>query len=236
MFEGARVVVVVPAFDEGPRLGRVLSTLPELVDHAIVVDDASRDDTSDVARRFAPRVELLRHAENRGVGAAIVTGYRRALELTRAPRDAIAVMAGDGQMHPDDLEALVRPVARDACDYAKGNRFAWPGGARMIPPARRLGISALARLTSLAIGQPVADAQSGYTVIARAALAELDLDAVYPRFGYPNDLLGRLARRRIQEIPVRPIYAGEPSKLRLWHVPRIMALVARAGARARLGR
>lgn len=237
MLEGARVVVVVPAYEEGPRVGRVLSTLPAFVDAAIVVDDASRDDTSDVARGFAPeRVEVIRHAENRGVGAAIVTGYRRALERTAAPRDAIAVMAGDGQMHPDDLEALVVPVARGACDYAKGDRFSWPDGARMIPRARRVGIRVLSALTSAAVGRRVRDAQSGYTVIARATLASLDLDAVTPRFGYPNDLLGRLARARVLEVPVRPVYADEQSKLRLWHLPKIMALVGRAAIRARLGR
>lgn len=236
MLEGARIVVVVPAFDEEPRLATVLSTLPAFVDSAVVVDDASRDETSAVALRFAPRVELMRHERNSGVGAAITTGYRRALELTSAPCDVVAVMAGDAQMHPGDLAALVLPVARGVCDYAKGNRFAWPAGTSSIPLGRRIGIRVLSALTSVAIGRRIYDAQSGYTAFARRTLAGIDLGSVYGGFGYPNDLLGRLAHARILEVPVRPMYGNEKSKLRPWHVPRIMLLIGRAAVRSRLGR
>lgn len=236
MLEGARIVVVVPAFEEAPRLGGVLSTLPAFVDQAIVVDDASRDETSAVARRFAPRAELLRHERNLGVGAAIATGYRRALDLTSSPGDVIAVMAGDAQMHPGDLAALIVPVARGACDYAKGNRFAWPSSVGSIPLGRRTGIRVLSVLTSVAIGRRIYDAQSGYTAIARRTLVGIDLGSLYPGFGYPNDLLGRLAHARILEVPVRPVYGSEKSKLRPWHVPRILRLIGRAAVRARLGR
>ena len=105
------MVVVVPAFQEEARIGQVLRTLPAWVDHVVVVDDASRDGTSEAARAVGdPRVEVVVHEKNRGVGAAIVTGYRRALTLPGAA--VFAVMAGDGQMHPDDLAAVVGPVAR----------------------------------------------------------------------------------------------------------------------------
>src|SRR5579864_9298443 len=111
MWMGSRVVVVVPAWDEAPRIGRVLSGIPPWVDAIVVVDDASRDGTTDAARAVLDgRVEVVRHGENRGVGAAIATGYARALALAPAPRDVFVVMAGDGQMDPRDLPLLVTPV------------------------------------------------------------------------------------------------------------------------------
>lgn len=238
MLEGARVVVVVPAYEEEPRLARVLETMPAFVDAVCVVDDASRDATAEVARRFAPRVELVRHVKNRGVGAAIATGYGWALSRTSAPRDAACVMAGDGQMHPDDLASVALPVVRGACDYGKGDRLGPPHRARGMPFARRAGGAVLSRLTSLAIGQRVRDSQCGFTAIARSALSQLDLSGLYPRFGYPNDLLGQLAARRLRiaEVPVRPVYAGEKSELRAYHAPPIVGLVVRAAIRVRLPR
>jgi glycosyltransferase involved in cell wall biosynthesis len=233
MFEGARVVVVVPAFEEAPRIGRVIESMPAFVDEIFVVDDASTDATADVVLRT--RARLIRHERNRGVGAAVVTGYRAGLEATRAPNDAIAVMAGDGQMHPDDLEAVVRPVVRGSCDYAKGNRFATPYRACGMPLGRKIGGALFSRMTSLAIDRHIEDSQCGFTAIARSALGLLDLDGVYPRFGYPNDLLGQIASRglRIREVPVRPVYDGEESKLRVWHLAPIALLIARAALRVR---
>ena len=102
-----------------------------------------------------------------------------------------------------------------------------------MPRARRLGGEVFSRLTSIAIGRRIHDSQCGYTAIARAACARLDLDELWPRYGYPNDLLGHLAARemRIIEVPVRPVYAGERSGLRAWHLGRIAHLVARTWLR-----
>src|SRR4051812_42658085 len=122
MIGSARVVVVVPAYREAPRIARVLRTMPTAVDEIIVVDDASDDGTADAARAVGdPRVVVVIHRKNQGVGAAIVTGYKEALTRTQAPCDAFVVMAGDGQMDPDDLPALVLPVARGEAGYVKGD-------------------------------------------------------------------------------------------------------------------
>jgi len=228
------IVVVVPAYEEEERIGRVISGLPSSVGAVIVVDDASRDRTSEVARLSGDsRVEVIRHAENRGVGAAIVTGYRRALERTSNDTDAFVVMAGDGQMDPRDLPALVAPITSGEAGYVKGERFSAPDVRTVMPVFRRLGGEVLSRLTSRAIGVPITDSQCGYTALSRRACSQLDLDGLYPRYGYPNDLLGQLAARGIpiREVPVRPIYAGEESKLRAWHVPTITRLIARAWLR-----
>jgi glycosyltransferase involved in cell wall biosynthesis len=237
MWLGSRVVAVVPAWEEAPRVGRVVRGMPAWVDAVVVVDDASADGTGEAALAVGDaRVEVVRHAINRGVGAAIVTGYRRAVERTEGARDVFVVMAGDGQMDPRDLPAVVDPVARGEADYVKGDRFRSPGTRRAMPLGRRLGGAAFSWMTSRAIGHPVSDSQCGYTAIARDAVTRLDLDALWPRYGYPNDLLSQLALRglRIAEVPVRAVYADEVSRLRPRHVPVVAGLVARAWVRRRL--
>ncbi|MGO9708513.1 MAG: glycosyltransferase family 2 protein [Polyangiaceae bacterium] len=237
MLGGATVVVIVPAFNEEERVARVVATMPPEVDEILVVDDASRDATAKRAEESGdPRVTVLTHGTNRGVGAAIATGYREALARGGGARDAFVVMAGDGQMDPRDLPALTSPVTRGEADYVKGNRFSHDD-ANVMPPARRLGGVLFSALTSVAIGQPIHDSQCGYTALARAACARLDLDDLWPRYGYPNDLLGQLAVRhmRIREVTVRPVYAGEKSGLRVWHLGRIAQLVGRAWLRRTIG-
>jgi glycosyltransferase involved in cell wall biosynthesis len=234
MWTAARVVVVVPACDEAPRIGRVLRGMPPWVDAIVVVDDASTDGTGQAAQAVGdPRVEVVRHDRNRGVGAAIVTGYRHASRRSGGPRDAFVVMAGDGQMHPDDLPAVVDPVARGEADYVKGDRFHGPGAAASMPLARRLGGRVFSWATSKAIGMAISDSQCGYTALARAACERLDLDALWPRFGYPNDLLSQLTLRglRVAEVPVRAVYGDEISRLKPRHLPVISGLVARAWLR-----
>jgi glycosyltransferase involved in cell wall biosynthesis len=233
MRAGSRVVVLIPARNERERIARVIETLPGWIDRVIVIDDASVDGTAERARAVAdPRVEVTVHARNRGVGAAIVTGYRAALAERGDRDDAFVVMAGDAQMDPADLARVVGPIVRSEAGYVKGNRFASAEAWRTMPLARRLGGEVLSRLTTCAIAVPITDSQCGYTAIARWACAAIDLDAVFPRYGYPNDLLAKLARKRIpiREVTVRPVYAGEASGLRVWHVARIVAIVARAWA------
>ena len=242
MWLGARIAVVVPAWNEAPRIARVLRGLPAYVDAVAVVDDASTDGTAAAARAVGDgRVEILRHAENRGVGAAIATGYRWAAAQEGSDRDAIVVMAGDGQMDPADLPTLITPIARGEADYVKGNRFRSAGVVRAMPPARLLAGLVLSWATSRAVGVRVHHSQCGYTALARGACGALDLDALWPRYGYPNDLLSQLALRRLRiaEVPVRAVYADEVSRLKPRDVPVVAALVARAWRRrlraARMG-
>jgi len=234
MLGDASVIVVVPAFEEAPRIARVIRGVPAEVDRVIVVDDASRDRTGDEARAASDgRVTVVRHAMNRGVGAAIARGYREALAAPGGPNDAFVVMAGDAQMDPADLARVAAPIARGEAGYVKGDRFGAPDVARVMPRARLVGGKALSWLTSRAIGVRVRDSQCGYTAIARWACARLDLDGLWPRYGYPNDLLSQLALRKIPiaEVPVRPVYADEVSRLRAWHLAGITRVIARAWVR-----
>ncbi len=225
MLADARIAVIVPAYREERLIARTLARTPGYVDRIYVVDDASPDDTFAAARRSADaRAHVIRHPHNRGVGAAIVTGYRAALA---DDCDILAVMAGDDQMHPDDLEPLVRAVLAGA-DYAKGNRFIHPD-AREMPLLRRLGGGFLSAVTRHASGLAIDDSQCGFTALSARAARVVPLDDLWPRYGYPNDLLLLLAAARLEvvEVPVRPVYADEHSGLRAWHVARILGVIAR---------
>jgi glycosyltransferase involved in cell wall biosynthesis len=230
VLEGKRVGVVVPAHDEEHRIGETLASLPELVDRVYVVDDASKDATAERAREVGDaRVEVIRHDRNGGVGAAIVTGYRRALA---EDVDVVCVMAADGQMDPDDLATLAGAVARGEVDYAKANRLVTGQAWKLMPRSRYLGNAVLSLLTKIASGYwHVADSQSGYTAIGREMLAQLDLDRLYRRYGFPNDMLVSLNvwNARVRDFPSRPIYCvGERSGIRLTRVvPAISWLLLR---------
>jgi glycosyltransferase involved in cell wall biosynthesis len=217
VLEGKRVAVVVPAHNEETLIAETIRTIPDFVDHVFVVDDHSSDGTVVAVRALAnPRVEVLEHDRNMGVGAAILTGYRRAL----AERiDVTAVMAADAQMDPGDLEKLAAPVARGEVDYAKANRLFTGQAWEVIPRYRYLGNAVLSLLTKVASGYwHVADSQSGYTAISLEYLELLDLDRIYPRYGFPNDMLVHLNvwNARVRDYPSRPIYGvGERSGIRL---------------------
>jgi glycosyltransferase involved in cell wall biosynthesis len=227
VLDGKTVAVVVPAYDEERLVGATVAAIPAFVDRIVVVDDGSRDATPERARAGDPRVEVISHERNRGVGAAIVTGYKRAIELRM---DVTAVMAADGQMAPDDLGQLCRPVAAGEVDYAKANRLTTGQAWELIPHTRYLGNAVLSFLTKIASGYwHVADSQSGYTAVGLETLELLDLDRLYPRYGFPNDMLVHLNvwNRRVRDFPSRPIYGvGERSGIRLRSVvPRISWLL-----------
>ncbi len=239
MLSGSRVVVVVPAFREEAHVAGVVATMPAFVDAIVLVDDGSPDRTSERALAVGDaRLHVERHERRRGVGASLTTGYRRALTLTDRPTDALCVMAGDGQMDPQELEAVTHPIVTGAADYVKGDRFGDPTVQNAMGLPRWIGGQVFTRLTSAAIDQTISDSQCGFTGLARGAALKLDLAGLWPSFGYPNDLLGQLAARglRIAEVPVRPVYGGETSKLRLRHLPPIFWLIGRAAVRRRLRR
>jgi glycosyltransferase involved in cell wall biosynthesis len=222
LVEGKVIAVVIPAHDEEALLSTTLSGIPEIVDRIVVVDDASKDGTVDRAREAAardPRIEVVERERNEGVGAAVVTGYRRALA---DGADVAVVMNADNQMDPDELAHLVLPVARGEVDYAKANRLFTGQAWKLIPHSRYLGNAVLSLWTKIASGYwHVADAQSGYTAIGRAVLEQLDLENLYPSYGFPNDMLVHLNvwNAKVRDVPSRPIYGvGEQSGMKLRRV------------------
>ncbi len=236
MFHEHRVSVVIPAHNEELLIERVVDGLPPYVDHVIVVDDASDDKTADklaaLKAQHGERLTVIRHAENLGVGGAIVTGYEAALKIS-AEKHLVAVMAGDAQMDPGDLPKLLAPCALGEVDYAKGNRLSTGEAWKLIPRTRYLGNAVLSLLTKIASGYwHVADSQTGYTVITAEALAVLQLRRLYPRYGFPNHLLVELNNHdfKVRDVPIKPVYnVGEVSGIRLYKViPTISWLLFRS--------
>jgi len=231
MVEGKRVAVVIPAYNEATLVAVTVAGIPEYVDRIYVVDDRSTDGTVEAVGRIAdPRLELVARERNGGVGAAIVTGYKRAIE---EGIDVTAVMAADNQMPPADLLMLVEPVARGEVDYAKANRLFTGQAWDEIPHYRYLGNAALSLFTKIASGYwHVADSQSGFTAISLEMLEKLDLDRIYPRYGMPNDMLVHLNvwNAHVRDFPSRPVYGvGEKSGIRVRKVvPTISWLLLKA--------
>ena len=230
MYLKKTIGVVVPAYNEEKLIGETLRAIPSFVDTIIVVDDKSNDATARIVRDIVETdkgLALIEHKENQGVGGAIITGYKKAVELGI---DVTAVMAGDNQMDPRDLKNIVEPVARGAVDYTKGNRLFQGDAWNMIPHYRYLGNSLLSLLTKAASGYwHIADSQTGYTAVSLRALKKLNLGSIYKRYGMPNDMLIKLNQYdfKVRDIHVRPVYnIGEKSGIKLIKViPRISWLL-----------
>ena len=229
MYREHKIGVVVPAYNEEMLIGETLNNIPAYVDKIYVVDDGSTDKTVEVVREFAEndgRIILIRHEENKGVGAAIVSGYKKALE---DGMDIVAVMAGDNQMDPAFLPSLLDPIIEGKADYAKGNRLLSPEYRRGMSKWRFFGNSILTFLTKMASGYwQLMDPQNGYTAISGQALERINLDLIYPWYGYCNDLLVKLNVYgfRVVDVPHPARYGKEKSKIRYSkYIPKVSWLL-----------
>ena len=230
MYKDKSICVVVPAYNEATQIGKVIETMPDYVDRLVIIDDVSIDETVKIVKRYQQdndRIALIGHRANQGVGGAIATGYKWARDNDI---DVTVVMAGDGQMDPDDLGKIIDPVASGSADYSKGNRLFYGDAWSMIPHYRYLGNSFLSLMTKIASGYwHIADSQSGYTAISLIALKRIDLNEIYKDYGMPNDLLIKLNQFdfRVRDVHIKPVYnVGEKSGIRLIKViPRISWLL-----------
>jgi glycosyltransferase involved in cell wall biosynthesis len=233
MYKKSKIAVVVPAYNEEDLISRVIETMPDYVDKILVVDDASQDRTVKIVKKYAQqpgeRIRLVEHQANQGVGGAIASGYKWCRDKKI---DIAVVMAGDAQMNPADLPALLDPVVTGKADYAKGNRLFTGDAWQQIPKVRYLGNSAMSLFTKVASGYwHVADSQSGYTAINLEALRTIDWDKMYKRYGQPNDLLVRLNvyNFKVLDVPIKPIYnIGEKSGIKpLRMIPKLSWLLSK---------
>src|SRR5262249_51846279 len=234
MYLHHRIAVVMPVYNEQDHVADALGSIPDFVDAIVVVDDGSTDSTWSVLSGITDcRVTRLRHSSNRGVGAAIKTAYRHCL-TTGA--EIMARMDGDGQMDGDDLPRMLDRVVASA-DLVKGNRFLDATIARM-PLLRWIGNATLSWLTRIACGfQRSLDSQCGYSCIRRAALERLDLEGLYDRYGFHNEMLflSHRAGLVIETVPVKTVYKTEVSHINPFiAVPTILWLIARGYHRRRL--
>lgn len=282
MLKNKTIAVVVPAYNEEKQIKKVVETMPEFVDRIIVVNDKSKDKTSEIVadiinkdnedykndkiskyktqkgdfnyaeimvekifqdefENITPheiinespdnnRIILINHKKNGGVGAAIATGYKWCKDNNI---DVTAVMAGDGQMDPAELEQICTPVIEEKIDYVKGNRLIHRSSWLVIPKVRFFGNSILSILTKLASGYwHISDTQTGYTAISKKALNAIRVDKIFKNYGMPNDMLVKLniAFCSLKEVEIKPIYnVGEQSKMKIFKViPRISWLLFRS--------
>lgn len=218
MHNGWHVGVVIPAKDEELFIGAVLDTIPNFVDSVVVIDDGSSDNTSKVAKTYQDKsynLTVIRR-EWIGVGGAIDAGHIEMLRNCPEPFVSV-VMAGDGQMDPNDLTKVITPIIEQRCDYVKGNRFIHVDGVGNMPKVRRFASQILAFLTTLAAGIAISDPQCGYTATSHNVLKEWNWAKSWDKYGYPNYWLIELSRLSfsVVEVPVKSIYGSEKSNLKM---------------------
>jgi glycosyltransferase involved in cell wall biosynthesis len=217
MFQNTKLCVIVPAYNEEQLIADTLASIPANVDKIYVVNDASTDRTQSIIEEHVnidPRIVPISHTQNRGVGAAIITGYKQGLI---DQMQVFVVMAGDNQMDPEVMPSLVTPIIQDRADYTKGNRLLSPEYRKGMSQWRFVGNSILTFLTKFSSGYwNLMDPQNGYTAISRQALGRLNLDTIYPRYGYCNDMLVKLNvfGFRIMDVEMPARYGREQSKIK----------------------
>jgi glycosyltransferase involved in cell wall biosynthesis len=215
MYKGRRIAVVIPAYRAEATIGEVVRGLPEFVDHIVVVEDASPDQTSAAVEALAdPRIRLVRNPRNRGVGGAMKEGLKEVLKLGA---DIAVKVDADGQMSPAFMPCLLDALCDEGFHYGKGNRFYDRAALAAMPRLRLLGNIVGSYLTKLASGYwTVFDSQNGYIALTRAVLERLDIDRLDERYFFENSLLIQL---NVLDVPVADVpmpahYAGEISSLR----------------------
>jgi len=235
MYREHRIAVVVPAFNEELMVQRTLTTMPDFVDRIIAIDDGSSDATYSKIEEVAAgdsRVVCLRNPDNQGLGATLVHGYRFLLdsEDKQDEADVVAIMAGDGQMDPDNLHLLLDQIVDGSHDVAKGNRFIGHHQAlKKMPKYRLIGNIVMTLLTKLASGYwSVFDTQNGYYAIHTEVLRQIDLSRIGRGYEVENSFLieANIVEARLTDVPMPAVYGDETSTLRLRHfIPRVLRLI-----------
>jgi glycosyltransferase involved in cell wall biosynthesis len=230
MYKNHRIGVVVPAYNEEELILETLGGMPEWVDALFVINDCSKDRTLELLQKQRakdPRVHIINHEVNKGLGQSLIDGYVASRD---SDVDITAVMAGDNQMHPDDLPALLDKIVEKGYDYVKGNRLLHQNIGSM-PAYRFLGNSTLTILTKFATGYYFSmDPQCGYTAIRNAALRRIPIETMTTGYGYNADILCMLniQRFRVTDVEVRPVYDREKSKIKLWkYIPKTSWILTR---------
>jgi dolichol-phosphate mannosyltransferase len=215
-----RIAVVIPCYRVSRQVLGVIAKIGPEVERIYAVDDACPELTAALIDRDCadPRVRVLRHAENQGVGGAMITGYEAALA---DGAEIVVKIDGDGQMDPVLVSRFTRPIAMGRADYTKGNRFYDLEDLRGMPRMRLFGNAVLSLVNKFASGYwDVMDPTNGYTAIHRTALAALPLNKLDRRYFFESDILFRLytIRAVVHDVPIPSTYRDESSNLRIGRV------------------
>lgn len=215
-----RIGVVIPCYKVRKHILGVIAAIGPEVEAIFAIDDCCPEGSGDLIRDQVrdPRVQVLRHDVNQGVGGAVITGYRAGLA---AGMDIMVKIDGDGQMDPGLLPRFLAPLLAGDADYAKGNRFFSVSEVRRMPAIRLFGNACLSFMTKLSSGYwSIFDPTNGYTAIHRRALEIIDHRTLSRRYFFETDMLIRLGELRavVVDIPMRPVYGDEVSGLRIGKV------------------
>lgn len=218
MYKNLKVAVVIPAYNEERLITTTITTLPDFMDHAVIVNDASKDNTLKVIQKLAKldksvNVIVVNNEKNVGVGASVVNGFNRALETDA---DVIGVMAGDAQCNPTYIKNMLDELIEKELDYVKANRFVHLEQLTQMPAFRRIGNIVITVLTKFATGYySIFDSQNGYGFFTKSTLQKMNFDRIGQRYDYENTLLVELAimDARIKDVPVPAIYGDEVSSI-----------------------
>ena len=216
MLEKYNLVVVIPAYRVEKQIADTLARIPAYIRHVIVVNDASPDSTAQIVSEIAkndPRVLLLSHKKNQGVGGAMLTGFKKALELDA---QIVIKIDGDGQMSDYDLIPLLTPLIEGKADFTKGNRFRDFHSLQSMPLVRQIGNMGLSFLVKAATGYwNIFDPTNGFVAIRHEALKSLTFERLHKRYFFETSLLGELylADAVIKDVPYPAVYGDEVSNL-----------------------
>ena len=214
----SEVAVVIPAYNVVSQILQVLDRIPKEITKVFVVDDACPQGSGLLvkAKFKSPRVIVIQHETNQGVGGAMITGYRAALE--QSDKSIIVKMDGDGQMDSSLIGKLIGPIVRGQADYTKGNRFDSIEDLEQMPKIRILGNAALSLFSKISSGYwNITDPTNGFTAIHRDVLEKIKLDKVRKTFFFESDMLFRLSLTRavVQDVPIPARYGNEKSNLKI---------------------
>lgn len=212
-----RIAITIPCYKVRAHVLDAITRIPPQAQRIYVVDDLCPEQSGLLVQQECndPRVHVIFHEQNQGVGGAVVTGYRAALE---DDMDIVVKVDGDGQMDPALISRFTRPIERGKADYTKGNRFYRPESLRGMPPIRLFGNAALSFINKLSSGYwSIMDPTNGYTAIHTAVLRRLPLDKLERRYFFESDMLFRLntVRAVVQDVPMDAVYADEESNLKV---------------------
>jgi glycosyltransferase involved in cell wall biosynthesis len=212
----SNTAVVIPCYKAADSIRDVVADIPAEIGRIYCINDASPDNLADVLDKLTnedPRVHVVTHAQNGGVGAATVTGYRAAIE---GGAKVIVKIDSDGQMDPRLIPALIEPIVNGEADYVKGNRFFDISSVQQMPTVRLIGNAGLSFLSKLSSGLwHLFDPTNGFTAIHADVAASLPLDKLHKRYFFESDLLFRLGTlgAAVRDVPMQAVYGDEKSGL-----------------------
>jgi dolichol-phosphate mannosyltransferase len=217
MINNLNIAVVIPVYKVERHIKQVIETLPDFIDHVIVVDDNCPKMSLRLIENNKKNT-IIKHDKNLGVGGAVVSGYRKALILNA---DIVIKVDGDGQMDPNKIMQLITPILEEKADYTKGNRFKDYKSLKSMPKIRLFGNSILSFSTKLASGYwDLMDPTNGFTAITKRAIEGLNLNLISKRYFFETDMLIHLNIENcvVKDVPIPANYADEVSSMNIKNI------------------